>query len=99
MGIPVVRPPAIRDREDLYQRDARDAIKALDSPGLRKVTIKGVVLTTTALAVSHQLGKRPVGWQVIDKNAQGDVWREGDSNKDTIPLRASATVTVDLVFW
>lgn len=101
MGIPTVRPPPIRDREDQYQRDARAAIKALDSPGLRKIVIKGVTLTTTTKNVPHQLGRIPVGWQVIDINALATVCRDPAvaTTNDTIPLKASATVTVDIQFW
>lgn len=101
MGTPIVRPPAIRDREDQYQRDAREAIKQLDAPGARKITVSGVLLGTTTVLVNHQLGKKPVGWLVVSKNAQADIWSDSTqpTTSDKIPLKASATVTVDLQFW
>lgn len=101
MGVPGVRLPPVRDYEDRYQRDARAAIKQLDSPGLRKITVPGIVLTTATSLVPHQLGKIPVGWLVIDKTAPGDVSRDPavPQSADTIALRASATTTVTLQFW
>lgn len=101
MSLPPVRPPRQRDPDDLSQRDAKSAIKQLDQPGVRKVTVTGVQLSGTTVKVPHQLGRVPVGWLVTDKNAQADVWRDISvtSTGDTIPLKASATVTVTLQFW
>ena len=102
MPLPVVRPPKIRDYDDRYQREARQAIKDLDVAGSRRLTVKAVVLTTGVVnLVPHQLGRKPVGWLVIDKNAQADVWRDATvaTSQDKIPLRSSANVTVDLQFW
>lgn len=59
--------------------------------------IQGVVVTTASVAVSHGLGRNLVGWAVVDKNANADVWRVGTANADTLlTLDASATVTVSL---
>ena|SRR5690349_21617659 len=102
MGIPTVRLPKIRDHEDQYQRDARNAIRDLDAPGARKVTIRGVVLTSGVVnRVAHQLGRIPLNWLVVDKNAQADVWRDTTftATNDLFGLRSSATVTVDIQFW
>lgn len=98
MGLPQVKPPIIRDHEDQYQRDARTAIKQLDTVGLRRSTAT-VTLTTSSTNVAHQLGKAPVAWLVVDRNANANVWRTGAANTDTIPLQASATVTVTIQFW
>lgn len=101
MSIPQVRPPIIRDVDDLFQRDARTSIKTLDTAGLRRSTVKGVALGTATVKVPHQLGKIPVGWTIIDKTAQGDVWRDTTvaTTQDFLALKASASVTVDLQFW
>lgn len=101
MPIPSVHLPKIRDYENPYEREAKAAIKALDASGVRRLTVTGVVLTTTTALVSHGLGKRPVGWLIIDKNAQADIWRDPlvEVTADKIPLRASATVTCDIQFW
>lgn len=101
MPIPTVRPPKIRDYEDQYQREAREAIKALDAPGSRRLTVKGQALSGTTTLVRHGLGRIPVGWLIIDKTAQADVWRDTTQamTNDIIPLKASGAVTVDLQFW
>lgn len=102
MGIPVVRPPKIRDHEDQYQRDARNAIRDLDVPGARKIMVRGVVLASGVTnRVAHGLGRIPTNWLVVDKNAQADVWRDTSftATNDLIGFRASAAVTVDIQFW
>ena len=98
MGIPVIRPPTIRDENDTYQREARRAIKQLDTAGLRKSTITALV-TTSNTTVPHQLGRVPVGWQVIDLDANAVVWRVAASTNDHIFLRASANANVTLQLW
>lgn len=99
MGLPTLRPPPVRNPENLWERDARAVIKRLtDIVGLQRATAT-VTLTTGVTRVSHGLGRAPVAWQLVDKNAQADVWRNGTANSDTIPLQASATVTVTIQFW
>lgn len=92
--------PKITDHDDRYQREARAAIKSLDKPGLSRTTVT-VTLGATTVLVAHQLGKLPFAWQIIDKNAQADVWRDTTQSvtTDKIPLKASATVTVTIQFW
>jgi hypothetical protein len=101
MGVPTVRPPIARDPNSIFERETREAIKALDQVGVRKVTVLNVLLTTATTLVPHQLGKKPIGWIIINKNAQADVWCDTTqtTTADRIPLRASATVTVDIQFW
>lgn len=101
MSIPVLRTPRIIDPGDMSQRQVRTAVKQLDQPGTRRVTVANVQLGATTTKVPHQLGKVPVGWLVTDKNAQADIWRDTSisSTGDYIPLKASATVTVTLQFW
>ena len=101
MSLPVVRPPVITDFEDQNQRQARTAIKALSQPGVQRVVVKSVALSSSSTNVPHQLGRIPVGWQVTDKNAQADIWRDPTvaSTSNFIALKASAAVTVDLIFW
>lgn len=97
-----IRAPKIQDEGDRFQREAREAIKGLDEPGARRLTLKSVSLPTGQVnLVSHQLGRKPVGWLVIDKTAQADVWRDASvaTTNDKIPLRSSANVTVDIQVW
>ncbi len=99
--LPTVKPPLIRDPDDRYQREARQAIKQLDVAGLQRSTVTGVVLGTTTVNVPHQLGKLPTHWIVTDQTANAQVFRDATvaTTRDTIPLKASATVTVTLQFW
>lgn len=101
MPIPTIRPPKIRDYEDQYQREAREAIKRLDQPGTRRLTVGPQALSGTTTLVRHGLGKIPIGWIIIDKNAQADVWRDPAiaSTNDIIALKASGAVTVTLQVW
>ncbi len=101
MPLPTIRPPKIRDYDDQYQREARSAIRDLDAPGTRRIVVKGQALVAGVTLVRHGLGKIPVGWAVIDKTANADVWRDTTvaTTNDVIPLRATGAVTVDLQFW
>ena len=96
-----IRPPAIRNYEDLYQRQARTAIKQLDSPELHKNTVRGIVLGVTTVQVPHGLGKIPNNWVIVDKTAQADVWHDATiaATNDFFPLKASGKVTVSIQFW
>lgn len=61
--------------------------------------IQSVPLSTTERAVSHGLGRTPIGWYVTDKSGAGDVYRTAWDSK-TLTLRtASGSVTVDLFVW
>jgi hypothetical protein len=96
-----VKLPIQRDVNDLFEREARRAIRLLDDPLLRRTSVKSVTLGATTVKVKHQLGKIPTGWLVSDKTASADVWRDATvpSTADYIALKATGTVTVDLIFW
>jgi hypothetical protein len=99
MAIAPIKLPTIRDPDDQFQRDARKAVRTLDAPGTRKVTLSKVVLGVTTVKVPHQLGRIPTGWLIIDRNANAVVWRDTSATNDYLPLKASATVTVDIQVW
>lgn len=101
MPLPTLRTPRIIDPGDQSQRQIRTAVKQLDQPGTRRVTVTNVKLTNVTIKVPHQLGKVPVGWLVTDKNAHADVWRDPTvpTTGDYIPLQATVDVTVTLQFW
>lgn len=100
MAVNTITLPTIRDPDDLYQRDTRQALEQLANQSVQKSTVL-VGLGTTTTLVNHQLGKKPQAWTIIDKNAQADVWRDTTQpiTNDKIPLKASAAVTVALQFW
>lgn len=101
MPTPVIRTPKIRDVDDMYQRDARKAVKDISAQLPSRSVVRGVVLGATTVLVPHQLGKQPIAWQITDQTAQADIWRDSTqaTTTDKIPLKASATVTVDIQFW
>ena len=94
-----VRPPVITDFDDQNQREVRTGIRQLDG-ATRRVVVRAVALSTTSTRVPHSLGRIPLGWQILDKNAHADVWRDTSqaTTNDAIFLKASAAVTVDLQF-
>lgn len=97
-----VRLPGITDTEDKFQRAVREAVRRLDDQTLRRTYVRGVALNSiTTIKVPHQLGRIPLGWQISDISVNATVWRDPaiPMTNDIIPLKASATATVDLVFW
>lgn len=68
--------------------------------------LDGRVISTIALTASvpstipHSLGRDWLGWLVINKNANANVWVSATTNKDRgITLTASANVTIDLYIF
>lgn len=60
--------------------------------------LKGILLTTGQdNPVSHKLGRELVGYIVIKKNANADVWDSTSATPTlTVVLQTSANCTVDL---
>lgn len=65
---------------------------------ISKDSIIEVTLTTNTLKLNHKLGRKPTGWIVVYINANATVFTTGVSDSDIIELKASATVTVKLIF-
>lgn len=67
---------------------------------LRGVLIKNISLVSgTPTEVPHLLGRELVGYLVIRKRSQSDVWDSQDANKlknKTLILNCSANVVIDL---
>lgn len=63
--------------------------------------LNGVLLTNvslpaaTATRVEHKLGRPHIGWIVVKKNANSDIWESQDT-KSFVKLTAEADVVVDL---
>lgn len=82
-------------RLELLQQNVHRAIdesKTILSDGR---LIKDVVLTTAGRDIDHKLGRTPVGFLVISRNANANVWLTAKS-ATVLSLDSSATVTVDL---
>lgn len=67
--------------------------------------IQGLLLRNISLSssgansVSHKLGRRLVGWQVVRQRASAIIWDSQDSNTSDdliLVLNCSANVTIDL---
>ncbi len=94
-----MKPPTVRDPEDLFQREARNAIKdILGIPLLSGRLLTSVDLVVGTNPIPHGLKRPPVGFFIVDKTATGDIWRDADlpTTATTLPLFSSAAVTVSL---
>lgn len=59
--------------------------------------IKDLVLSTDTSTISHNLGKIPYGFLVLNQNANANIWSASFSwNENSIYLTASATVTAKI---
>lgn len=97
-----VRPPTIRDPNDLFQRQTNRTVKALQaSPQDNKVYTKAVQVGTATTQVKHGLGKIPAGWHVSDNTVGGTIYRDPavPMTADTINLIATVAGVYDLVFF
>lgn len=75
------------------------------APVLNSAIIDGILLQDVVLAtgltnkISHKLNRKPLGYIVIAKNANAQVWDSQATNllpKSTLELLCSADVTVSL---
>lgn len=60
------------------------------------ILIKDVAITTSDTTINHGLKKVPVGYLVVKKNANAQIWDTANFNQNNITLRASATVTANV---
>lgn len=86
----------------------QDRLVAVLNPVLLQAILDGRIIEDAKLAagganndVAHKLNRKPIGWFVVGKNAQADVWdaQSGLSEArqtQVLRLRASAAVTVDV---
>ena len=99
--------PGIRTIDRLHPPDeatrrAQDrlvtALNALSrSPIVNGRLITGLELELgSELAVSHGLGRAPLGWFVVGKNTSADVWESTDRSPWKLFISAGADVTLDL---
>jgi len=58
--------------------------------------LTGVVLASGANTINHKLGQTPVGWFLVDNNANVTVYRSQPFNDLTLTLTSSGAATVSL---
>lgn len=63
------------------------------------VSIQTVTIENTGTVVSHKLGRRPVGWIIVDKTTNNDVWRTGDFSDLLVEFTSDGTVTLKILFF
>jgi hypothetical protein len=85
------------------QDSVEDFAQAIIFPAITGINIvKSVVLTTADKNVNHLLNRPFKGYLVINRNADSTIYTSTTTNNRTdlfIILKASATVTVDLMFF
>ena len=87
----------------LPDRDVQNALEGLYVPlqAILKIPLLDGVLksdvevTTSQATLRHGLGRRPLGWILVTKDANANVW-EVSRNDTELVLDSSATVTVDV---
>ena len=58
--------------------------------------LREISLTTTETVVRHQLGRQLLGWKLIRKDANADVWESQAPDEAFLYLQATADVTVSI---
>jgi hypothetical protein len=58
--------------------------------------LSGVELASGTTAVNHLLGRKMIGWAIVDQDASANIYRSAPMNDQTLTLTSSATVTVNL---
>ena len=77
----------------------QDSIKQVVEPKINDIILNRVELTgtivTSGTKISHNLGRVPTGWVVVDKTVNADVYRVSWNN-ETITLASTATTEIKL---
>lgn len=55
-----------------------------------------VIVGTSPIQVEHLLSREPLGWFIVGKNANSDVWQTQPFTLEYITLQATATATVTI---
>lgn len=92
-------PEQLQRTINTVQQNVQDAfIKIEKNTVLDNVVHKDIVINT-ATTIDHKLGRVPVGYLILQKNANANIWN-GAISENQIALNSSAAVTVTiLIFW
>lgn len=70
------------------------------SPLVGAVSVIATTFTgTDEKQVEHKLGRKPLGWIVVSKDASSDIYQVGIESNILISLKATATVTCKILFF
>jgi hypothetical protein len=61
--------------------------------------IENITLTTSPAAIEHKLQRQPLGFIVVNQNANANVWSSSTMTPVLANLVASSNVTVTLLFF
>lgn len=75
------------------QENALEKFNAYDSVPFINGNLLEIDVSTTATDFNHGLNRTPIGFLVIDKNANADIWKTG-ATRTTIQLDASASASI-----
>ena len=65
-------------------------------PLLNGTLLEAVSLSTSDTQVEHKLGRKPLGWLLVDIDADATVFRTAAFNEQFITLQSSAAVTCNI---
>lgn len=86
-----------QDLSQLQQRLGEFFQPLITNPLLDGVLITDVSLSSVETKVEHKLRRKPIGYIVVAKNADANVWTSDDKLSTAyLTLQASAAVTVSL---
>lgn len=90
------------EKVGVVQRQVRRAVTDVSStPIVQGVTVSAKLDSTKTVLVSHRLGRKYVGWHVVDIDSHATVIRDTTSSADPglyVPLKASAG-TPNVKIW
>lgn len=61
--------------------------------------VKNITITTGNNVINHKLGRTPIGWIVIDQNANIDLYRNNEFNDLTLTLNSTGAAIISLLVF
>ena len=83
------------DWDEAAPKWAQELNPLLSNP-LNAQKIISVTLETGANIINHGLGRRPLGWSILDITSAATVYRSAPFNPTTLTLTASAPVNLKI---
>lgn len=71
----------------------------LINPILSGVMLTNLILKTGVNVINHTLGRKQLGWWLVDKQAAADIYRSADFNDKTLTLTSDANVAISLMVY
>lgn len=62
-------------------------------------TVETTFSGTTEKQVEHKLGRNPIGWIVVSKDAPSDIYSTGSESNILKSFKATASVTCKILFF